>query len=640
MLKPLCSRLGWLCVFASMAFFASSAHAQISDTTPPNMVAISFAPTIDVTSGPKTVMVTATVTDNLAGVSGVTVVFTSPSGLQSNNQFLSRISGTSLNGVYQGLVPIPQFSEAGTWTLSAVQLRDSANNSVTITTATVQGLGFPTTLNVVSVQDIQPPQVIALGIAPQTIDVSNGAQNLTITLSVTDNLSGVDLPPAGFLGFAVTYQSPSGKQQQFSATSDFQLISGNTLNGVWRATHSFPKLSEPGIWTVVGLQVNDSARNFTNLNDATIRSLGLNPNFTVISSPSDTTPPQVTGLTFVPAVFDTSAQSQTVTFTMTIADDAAGVSFSPDSSNISFLHALQFRSPTNIQSVFSNTFGGSTLAGGTPLNGVWTGSVFFPQFSEAGTWTATLVGIKDSVNNQVTLTPPQLASAGLPFEVVLFSPSHVADGGVNAAGGTVNDQVFGDRAALTFPPGVVSVRTTVAIDVLSDSDPLKNNLPPPPTGFKDKDGTLFVNVDLNPKPAMPLPAPGLTVVLPFSQPKTPGIPIALYHLDAMTGGWIPDVDVTGAVVTGVVNADGLSATFTGVARLSTLAGFFPVGTPGDVDGDGVVNCVDLAIVKASFNKKTGQAGFDSRADVNRNGVVDISDLAVVSRRLPAGTTCF
>jgi hypothetical protein len=60
---------------------------------------------------------------------------------------------------------------------------------------------------------------------------------------------------------------------------------------------------------------------------------------------------------------------------------------------------------------------------------------------------------------------------------------------------------------------------------------------------------------------------------------------------------------------------------------------------GDVNGDGVVNCVDLAIVKTSFGKKAGQMGFDPRADVNMDGVINLLDLAIVAKALPAGTTC-
>jgi hypothetical protein len=60
---------------------------------------------------------------------------------------------------------------------------------------------------------------------------------------------------------------------------------------------------------------------------------------------------------------------------------------------------------------------------------------------------------------------------------------------------------------------------------------------------------------------------------------------------------------------------------------------------GDLNGDGVVNCVDIAIVRASFGRRSGQPGFDPRADTNGDGVVDIRDLAVVARQLPSGTRC-
>jgi beta-lactam-binding protein with PASTA domain len=60
---------------------------------------------------------------------------------------------------------------------------------------------------------------------------------------------------------------------------------------------------------------------------------------------------------------------------------------------------------------------------------------------------------------------------------------------------------------------------------------------------------------------------------------------------------------------------------------------------GDLNGDGAVNCADLAIIKAAFGKKTGQAGFDPRADINKDGVVNILDLSTEARLMPSGTTC-
>jgi hypothetical protein len=61
--------------------------------------------------------------------------------------------------------------------------------------------------------------------------------------------------------------------------------------------------------------------------------------------------------------------------------------------------------------------------------------------------------------------------------------------------------------------------------------------------------------------------------------------------------------------------------------------------PGDVNGDGKINCADIALVKASFGKRTGQPGFNPNADVNHDGVVNVLDLAIVSQKLAPGTKC-
>ena len=66
---------------------------------------------------------------------------------------------------------------------------------------------------------------------------------------------------------------------------------------------------------------------------------------------------------------------------------------------------------------------------------------------------------------------------------------------------------------------------------------------------------------------------------------------------------------------------------------------FVVKPTGDVNSDGVVNCTDLALVRASFGRRTGQPGFDARADVTKDGLVDARDLQFVTVRLTPGTTC-
>ncbi|HEX8476766.1 MAG TPA: M12 family metallo-peptidase [Telluria sp.] len=60
---------------------------------------------------------------------------------------------------------------------------------------------------------------------------------------------------------------------------------------------------------------------------------------------------------------------------------------------------------------------------------------------------------------------------------------------------------------------------------------------------------------------------------------------------------------------------------------------------GDVNGDGVVGCADINIVKAALGKRAGQTGYDARADVVANNLIDARDLTYVKSRLPAGTSC-
>jgi beta-lactam-binding protein with PASTA domain len=93
------------------------------------------------------------------------------------------------------------------------------------------------------------------------------------------------------------------------------------------------------------------------------------------------------------------------------------------------------------------------------------------------------------------------------------------------------------------------------------------------------------------------------------------------------------------VAAGIVISESPAAG-TSVAAKSAVSLMVSTGSLlGDLNGDGVVNCTDLAIIKASFGKKVGQAGFDARADVNKDGVVNVLDLSTEARLMPAGTSC-
>lgn len=95
-----------------------------------------------------------------------------------------------------------------------------------------------------------------------------------------------------------------------------------------------------------------------------------------------------------------------------------------------------------------------------------------------------------------------------------------------------------------------------------------------------------------------------------------------------------DQNVFRAMVSGVDPASG-----TMKFKMSRVSFFMNTLGKTDVNGDGAVNCLDLAIVRASFGRRTGQPGFDPRADINKDGLVDIRDQSSVARAVPVGTSC-
>ena len=559
-----------LCVLGTSGL----AMAQASDVAPPAIQSLTFTPTsIDVSSGPANVTFSLHVTDNLSGASSVRVFLANPGRTVTVLGILVRTAGTPQDGMWTGTVQVPQFATAGTWQLSSVQVLDFAGNNAQIVTAVLASNGFPTDVVVTSNPDTQAPTVVGVNVSPATFDVSSTDQTLTVDLQVTDNLAGAALTPCGpndFSNFAVVLRSPSGAQNRWLWSSTFSLISGTRLNGVWRGTGVMPRFSEAGTWRIQQLLVADCAGNQNFYNEAQVGAASLQIALNVASNPTDTQAPILTSLSYSPITINTSTGNQVVTVQFGVSDNLSGADFSPTLPQVSFFErGLAFVSPSGVQSHSNGFFSTWNLISGTALNGVWQGQIFFPQFSEEGTWTANLLTIKDRARNIRTFNTAALEVAGLPTKLEVIRPSLVTDGTVGSGGGAVSDQTFGDRAEVIFPPGAVSGNTQVAIDVLAHSLQVPN-----PTGFSGP-GSLFVNIALNPEPAFPLAPPGLTVTLPLPNPMISGALLNLYKVDPATGHLVPEMDVFGSPATGHVNSDGLSATFIGVAGLSTVVGLIP-----------------------------------------------------------------
>ena len=626
-----------LITIALSALLMTSAVAlgQTSDTNPPQLVEFDFNPKmIDVTAGPQNVTVTARITDDLSGAFGFWVVFTSPTGNQFHQGFVFRTAGTELDGTYSGTVEIPQYVESGTWEASVFSLGDGAGNFVSFDTSNLTSLGFPTDLAVASNPDTTPPSVVSATFTPSVLDVSGGDQVVTLDLRLTDDVSGVDFD--GFPHYYVAFlSSPNFRQHYSIPVPDFSQILGTALDGTWRLMWTIPQHSEAGTWSF-GLNIRDNAGNALNTTAGT---------FDVISTVQDLTPPVLTGLSFSPAVVDTSAGPATVRVSLDLTDDLSGVDFSLASPNGGNFHGVFFQSPSSAQfrSVCCGEF---SMTSGTVLDGTWEADIFFPQYSEAGTWKLGLSNVTDHVRNGLHMNAEQLEAALFPTDLVVVRPSLEGDGVVGPGGGTVTDETFGEKAEITFPAGAVAGDTDVAIDVFPDPLAVET-----PTGFQGP-GTYFVNISLTPEPTYPFAPPGATVTLPLPEFLNPGTAIPLFFVNTTTGTLDPMPDAaTGLQVIGTVNGDGLSATFSGISHFSILVGLLPdvIQVRLDIKPDAEVNSLSVktkgtlpvAIISTgSFNAvsavnqstltfgKTGDEASLSRCngkgeDINRDGRRDL-----------------
>lgn len=381
------------------------ANGQLEDTTPPALAEFDFNPkTIDVSTGPQTVTLTLRITDDLSGFDFGNFLFLSPSGQQvisGGYNAPNRIAGNSIDGVYEVTGHIPQFSEAGTWRVIQVFLRDQVGNTVVLGEPDLISRGFPTELVVNGGPDLAPPDLADFSFDPTSVDVSAGAENPTLTLRITDNLSGFDFGNFLFL-------SPSGQQVVSGGYNAPNLVSGDSLDGIYQVSAPVPQFSEAGTWRVIQIFLRDHVGNTIVFGEADLLSRGFPAHLQVISNPQDITAPSLTQFSFAPATIDTSTASQSVTLTLRIADDIAGFDFG------NFL----FLSPSG-QQVNSGGYNHPNRISGTALDGIYEVTTTFPQFSEVGTWRVIQVFLRDKVGNTVVLGETDLVTRGFPTTLTI-----------------------------------------------------------------------------------------------------------------------------------------------------------------------------------------------------------------------------
>jgi hypothetical protein len=207
---PRKAALAFFTVVLALAMLPASAFAAQEDTTPPELISLTFdKPTIE---APGTITVTATVSDDISGVDTVMLWWDGhPSGAVSNLYLYETASA----GTYSGTLTIGAYESARTQRIRTLSLSDNAGNSVSLNfddeyTFTVVHL--PITIGT------QSGKLTAgtAGSASFAINTANIATPSAIALVNVNNVPGIALATASLteqdmdITISTTADTPAG----------------------------------------------------------------------------------------------------------------------------------------------------------------------------------------------------------------------------------------------------------------------------------------------------------------------------------------------------------------------------------------------------------------------------------------------
>jgi hypothetical protein len=268
--------------------------------------------------------------------------------------------------------------------------------------------------------DHTPPQLVSIKITPSRADVSTQAVTFTVELAVKDDISGMSPNGRDTSYAALVIVSPSRGQQRIVFNKQLKLASGTPLDGIWSAQFKMPQASEPGLWQIQNVRLEDGANNTIHYDFHATNALD-HATFEVASQPADVSPPRLVDVSFYPPSIDPGGPLRQVMVRVHATDDLSGVSFTPDGPiGPSPLVGIVVSSPSGDASSVAGPYAKWVLISGTPQDGVWQAPLDFRRLREAGAWTVKQVCLKDEVRN-TRCYESELQAMGVPSLIVVAS---------------------------------------------------------------------------------------------------------------------------------------------------------------------------------------------------------------------------
>jgi len=263
------------------------AVTSVVDNTNPTITDYSISPTtVDVTNSSATVTVTIDATDDSSGVDRVGGgLYRRISGsLSWTGKFCqANVSGGPLSGSASCTLTVDQFSDPGTYCVSATAI-DLAGNDANANCDDLVTLGYDPDVEVTSNPDNTNPVITNFSVTPLNANVQPSGATFTITVAATDENSGLDRVGGGL------YRRANGG---IGWTGEFCLanIPSASLSGSASCTITIDRFTEPGTYCASATAI-DVAGNDANLNCDELVNLGYDSDIAVISV-ADSTPPTV-----------------------------------------------------------------------------------------------------------------------------------------------------------------------------------------------------------------------------------------------------------------------------------------------------------------------------------------------------------
>jgi hypothetical protein len=387
-----------------------------ADTAPPVLQAVRISPgPVNIWSGTQTVTFTIEASDDSLGVANGELRVIRPSGGTFEALYFDsgqRVSGDGLFGTYEVTSQIPADEELGTWRVEVDLIEES--------TSILRSYGpandpFPNpgeqffTVADGTDSDRQAPLVASISTAPGTVDVTAAAATITVTLRITDDISG-------FSEGSTAVRTPTGAWTGSTYFTAGNRVSGDKFDGIYVVEVPVPRYGPPGTWKV-DCYVKDVAANERDYPYQLSFPTPGSDEFTVINTgPADTTAPSLSLIEITPATVNTTASPATITVKISISDDLSGFRD----------RYLFFYEPGDI-------FSGSVFAAiddthrisGNELNGTYEIPVTIPQGSAVGSWQIR-VFIRDRTGGEKTYGPgatPYPPPGNGQFTVATAAPS-------------------------------------------------------------------------------------------------------------------------------------------------------------------------------------------------------------------------